>query len=125
MPMPIKSMMRRWNGPMGSRSRRLPEFTDVICSLPFDLSCPVKGAAGLVAGLSANCSVQSSLGRRVAVPVEGLIVGRDHHALGVEMVVEALGAEFAPHPGIIDAAPGRGRVEPVMVVDPDDAGLDG
>ena len=41
------------------------------------------------------------------------------------MIVKAFGAAFAPDAGIIDAAPGRCRVEPVMVVDPDDAGLDG
>src|ERR1700704_3126440 len=68
--------------------------------------------------------IQSSLRGRVAVPVERLVMGRDHHALGVEMVVKALGAEFAAHAGIVDATPGRGRIEPVMVVDPDDAGLD-
>jgi hypothetical protein len=34
-PMPISSMMRRWNGPIGSRSRRLPALTDVdIYALP-------------------------------------------------------------------------------------------
>src|SRR5258705_8696013 len=68
--------------------------------------------------------IQSSLVGRVAVPVERLVMGRDHHALGVEMIVKAFGAAFAPDAGIIDAAPRRGRVEPVMVVDPDDAGLD-
>ena len=71
------------------------------------------------------CSVQSSLACRVAIPVERLVVGRDHHALGVEVVVETLGAELAADAGVVDAAPGRGRVEPVMIVDPDDAGLDG
>jgi hypothetical protein len=40
--------------------------------------------------------VQPPLRRRVAVPVERLIVRRHHHALGVEMVVETLRAEFAP-----------------------------
>ena len=40
------------------------------------------------------------------------------------MIVETFGAELAADAGIIDAAPGRGRVEPVMIVDPDDAGLD-
>ena len=68
--------------------------------------------------------VQSSLRRRVAVPVERLVVGRDHHALGVEMIVEAFGAELAPDAGVIDAAPGRGRVEAVVIVDPDNAGPD-
>jgi hypothetical protein len=29
-------MMRRWKGPIGSRSRRLPAFTDIdMYSLPF------------------------------------------------------------------------------------------
>src|SRR5579862_2689675 len=37
MPMPTSSMMRRWNGPIGSRSSRLPELTDVMCCLPCDL----------------------------------------------------------------------------------------
>ena len=41
------------------------------------------------------------------------------------MIVKAFGAAFAADAGIVDAAPGRGRVEAVMVVDPDDAGLDG
>ncbi len=41
------------------------------------------------------------------------------------MIVEAFGAELAPDAGVIDAAPGRGRVEAVVIVDPDDAGLDG
>src|SRR5262245_12612831 len=67
--------------------------------------------------------VQSLLVGRVAVPVERLLVGRDHHALGVEVIVEAFSAAFAADAGIIDAAPGRGRVEPVVIVDPDDAGL--
>src|SRR5258705_9921217 len=69
-------------------------------------------------------SVQSPLGRRVAVPVEGLVACGDHHALGIEMVVKAFGAELAPDAGVIDPAPGRGRIEAVMIVDPDDAGLD-
>src|ERR1700676_3255140 len=69
-------------------------------------------------------SAAAPLGRRVAVPVERLIVRCDHHALDAEMVVETLGAEFAPDAGIVNAAPGRGRIETVMVVDPDDAGLD-
>src|SRR5450830_915420 len=51
-------------------------------------------------------------------------MGRYHHALDVEMVVETFAAELAADAGIVDAAPGRGRVEAVMVVDPDDAGLD-
>src|ERR1700740_3399751 len=68
--------------------------------------------------------VQSFLARRLAVPVEWLVMGRDHHALDVEMVVETFGAELAADAGIIDAAPGRGRIEPVVIVDPDDAGLD-
>jgi hypothetical protein len=33
------------------------------------------------------------------------------------MVVEAFGAAFAADAGIVDAAPGRGRVEPMMIVD--------
>src|ERR1700691_2663055 len=74
---------------------------------------------------SFRASVQPALRRRVAVPVERLVMRRDHHALGVEMIVKAFGAEFAADAGIVDAAPGRGRIEPVMVVDPDDAGLDG
>src|ERR1700694_6119171 len=88
----------------------------------------VDATAGLLVDLMqprAIRLVQSSLGRRVAVPVERLIAGGDHHALGVEMVVEAFGAEFAPDAGVVDAAPGRGRIETVMIVDPDDAGLDG
>src|SRR5260370_27718400 len=68
--------------------------------------------------------VQSSLRRRVAVPVDRLVMRRDHHALGVEMIIETFSAELAPDAAVIDAAPGRGRVEPVMIVDPDDAGLD-
>ena len=69
--------------------------------------------------------VQALLVGRVAIPVERLLVGRDHHALGVEVVVEALGAAFAADAGIVDATPGRSRVETVVIVDPDDAGLDG
>src|SRR3954452_7749261 len=76
--------------------------------------------------LAACCwLVQSSLVCRVAIPVERLVVRRDHHALGVEVIVENLAAALAPDAGIVDAAPRRGRVEAVMVVDPDDAGLDG
>src|SRR6266436_1422839 len=78
-------------------------------------------------GHRARCtvaSVQSPLGRRVAVPVEGLVACGDHHALGIEMVVKAFGAELAPDAGVIDPAPRRGRIEAVMIVDPDDAGLD-
>src|SRR5258708_36202888 len=68
--------------------------------------------------------VQLSLRRRVAVPVERLVMRRDQHALGVEMIIETFSAELAPDAAVIDAAPGRGRVEAVMIVDPDDAGLD-
>src|SRR5260221_12904735 len=69
--------------------------------------------------------VQSSLRRRVAIPVERLIMRRDHHALGVEMIIETFSAELAPDAAVIDAAPGRGRVEAVMIVDPADPGPDG
>src|ERR1700738_2380725 len=72
-----------------------------------------------------NWLVQSPLVRRVAVPVEWLVACCDHHALGIEMIVETFGAAFAADAAVTDAAPGRGRVEAVMVVDPDDAGLDG
>src|SRR5262245_62743519 len=48
----------------------------------------------------------------------------DHHALDVEMVVKTLDAAFAANAGIINAAPGRGRVKAMVIVDPDDAGLD-
>src|SRR5215470_4825348 len=41
------------------------------------------------------------------------------------MVVEAFGAELAPDAAVIDAAPRRGRIKPMMIIDPDDAGLDG
>src|ERR1700740_409845 len=67
--------------------------------------------------------VQPALRGRVAVPVEWLVVGRDHHALDVDMIVEAFGAEFTADAGIVDAAPGRGGIEAMMIVDPDDAGL--
>src|SRR5258708_5701253 len=70
-------------------------------------------------------SIQSSLRRRVTVPVERLVMGSNHHALGVEVVIKTFGAELAPDAGVVDAAPGRGRVEAVVIVDPDDAGLDG
>src|SRR5882757_3396429 len=125
-PMPIRNMMRRWKGPIGSRSRRLPAFTDVdMCSLPFFV-CSLLRPAVFSERFAACCLlVQSSLVRRVAIPVERLVVRRDHHALGVEMVVKAFGAAFAADAGIIDAAPGRGRIKAVMIVDPDDAGLDG
>src|SRR3954471_9155414 len=69
--------------------------------------------------------VESTLARRVSIPVEGLIVGSHHHALDIEVVVEAFGAKFAPDAAIADAAPGRGRIEPVMIVNPNDTGLDG
>src|ERR1700722_14120665 len=65
-------------------------------------------------------SVQAPLSRRVLVPVERRVAGRDHHALDVEVIVETFGAAFAADTGIADAAPGRGRVEPVLIVDPDD-----
>src|SRR5581483_2748665 len=69
-------------------------------------------------------SIQSPLSGRVAVPVEWCIMGRNHDALDVEMIVETLRAAFAPDAGIANAAPGRGRIEPVMIVDPDDSALD-
>src|SRR6185503_16040217 len=124
-PMPIRNMMRRWNGPIGSRSRRLPAFTDVdMYSLP--CVCSLRSHAVFSERFAAYCLlVQSSLVRRVAIPVERLVVRRDHHALGVEMIVETFSSALAADAGIVDAAPGRGRVEAVMVVDPDDAGLDG
>src|SRR6185295_7770108 len=105
-PMPIRNMMRRWNGPIGSRSRRLPAFTDVdMYSLPF-FRLFVDAACRFSERFAACCLlVQSSLVCRVAIPVERLVVGRDHHALGVEMIVKAFGAAFAPDAGIIDAAP--------------------
>src|SRR5207302_72597 len=40
------------------------------------------------------------------------------------MVVETFCAELAPDAGIADAAPGRGGIEAVMIVDPDDAAFD-
>src|SRR6202012_3739329 len=79
--------------------------------------------AGLCGRRGFFCSVQLPLTRRVAVPVERRVIGGDHHALDVEMIVEAFGAAFAPDAGIADAAPGRSRIEPVMIVDPDDAAL--
>src|ERR1700748_3786490 len=132
MPMPIKSMRRRWNGPTGSRSRRLPALTDVAIGVsPFTLSSLSERRPGLLADpvqpvrFCLDVSVQSPLRCRVAVPVEWLVVGRNHHALGVEMIVETLGAAFASDAGVVDATPGRCRIEAVMIVDPDDAGLDG
>src|ERR1700733_3687810 len=68
--------------------------------------------------------VQAALRCRVLVPVERALLGRHHDALDLEMVVEALDAAFPADAAVADAAPGRGRIEPVMVVDPDDAGLD-
>src|SRR6185437_14879778 len=62
--------------------------------------------------------------RRVAIPVERYRIRRDHHAFDVEVVVETFAAEFAPDPGIVNAAPGRSRIESVVIVDPDDAGFD-
>jgi hypothetical protein len=38
-------------------------------------------------------------------------------------MIERLLAEFTAGAGILDAAPGRRRVDPMMVVDPDDAGF--
>src|SRR5258705_9124857 len=70
------------------------------------------------------CSVQASLACRFAIPVERLVVRCDHHALGVEMIVKAFGAAFAADAGIIDAPPRPCRFEAIVVVDPDDAGLD-
>src|SRR5690348_8598264 len=95
--MPIRNMMRRWNGPIGSRSRRLPAFTDVDMNRsPFTVCSLMPPAA--FSGRFAGCCwlVQSSLVRRVAIPVERLVVRRDHHALGVEMIVETFGAALAP-----------------------------
>src|ERR1044072_9253049 len=125
-PMPIRNMMRRWKGPIGNRSRRLPVFTDVdICSPP-SFDCSLLRPAVFSERFAAYCLlVQSSLVRRVAIPVERLVVRRDHHALGVEMIVETFGAALVPSALIVAAAPGRGRVGAMMVVDPDDAGLDG
>src|SRR5258705_4787679 len=122
--MPIRAMMRRWSGPIGSRSRRLPVLTDV--AIRVSPLCFFGYGAGL---LWTRCrlamrSVQSSLGCRVAIPVERLVVGRDHDALGVEVIVKTFGAELAADAGIIDAAPGGGRIEAMVIVDPDDAGLD-
>src|SRR5262245_38107429 len=73
------------------------------------------------AGFPDHALIQPPLSGRVTVPVEWRVAGRDHHALDVEMVVKALGAAFAADAGIADAAPGRGRIESVMIVDPDDA----
>src|SRR5579859_6345206 len=80
--------------------------------------------AGLHSRRCLLCSVQSPLAGRVAVPVERRVIGGDHHALDVEMIVETFGAAFASDPGIADTAPGRSRIEPVMIVDPDDAAFD-
>ena len=43
-----------------------------------------------------NGLIQSPLSRRVAVPVERMVACGDHHALGIEMIVKAFGAELAP-----------------------------
>src|SRR5271168_2770356 len=113
-PMPIRIRMRRWNGPIGSRSSRPPALTDVaMCAFPL-IVCSLKMAAGLVlapasagyCGLNSIGSIQAPLRCGVAVPIERLIVGRDHHALGVEMIVKTFGAAFAADAGIVDAAPG-------------------
>src|SRR2546429_9264141 len=121
--MPVRAMMGGWNGPIGSRSRRLPVLTDVAMRVSPLLFFGY--GAGL---LWTRCrlamrSVQSSLGCRVAIPVERLVVGRDHHALGVEVIVKTFAAELAADAGIIDAAPGRGRIEAMMIVDPANARL--
>src|SRR2546430_11079196 len=122
--MPIRAMMRRWNGPIGSRSRRLPALTDVAIRVFPLLFSRLRRRSSMDAVSPCYALVQSSLGCRVAIPVERLIVGRDHHALGVEVIVKTFGAELAADAGIIDAAPGRGRIEAMMIVDPDNAGLD-
>ena len=89
----------------GSRSRRAAAFVDMMRvsllllvtapGLPWTRCQPLACFSSIVAGC------------RVAIPVERLVVGRDHHALGVEMIVEAFGAALAADAGIVDAAPGR------------------
>src|SRR4051794_5152176 len=66
-------------------------------------------------------SVEPLLSRRVPVPVERPAVGIDHHRLHVEVLVEGLGAELAADSGVLHAAPGKGGIEAVMVVHPDDS----
>src|SRR3954467_13209893 len=58
---------------------------------------------------------------RVPVPVERAAVGIDHHRLHVEVLVEGLGAELAADSGVLHAPPGKGGIEAVMVVHPDDS----
>src|ERR1700722_4924408 len=68
-------------------------------------------------------SVQTQIPHFRFEPVEGFVAFVHHDGLGVEIVVERLLTEFATGAGILDAAPWRGRIDPMMVVDPDDASL--
>src|SRR3954447_3379880 len=66
-------------------------------------------------------SVEPLLSRRVPVPVERAAVGIDHHRLHVEVLVEGLDAKLAADSGVLHAAPGKGGIEAMMVVHPDDS----
>src|SRR6266849_8601579 len=69
MPVPISSMMRRWNLEMGSRSRRAPESAVTVSSL-FPLE---QGQATLRQGVDGEA----------AVLVEGVLLGVEKKAFAV------------------------------------------
>ncbi len=59
----------------------------------------------------------------VRIPVERTVVGRNHHAFYVEVVVEAFRSEFPADPAFTHTTPRGGGVESMVVVDPDYAGF--
>src|ERR1700722_16638775 len=68
-------------------------------------------------------SVQTQIAHFRFEPVEGFIALVDHDRLCIKVMVERFLAELASGTGILDATPWRRRVDPVMIVDPDDAGF--
>src|SRR5262245_57703335 len=69
-------------------------------------------------------SVQAQVAHLRLEPVEALRALVHHYCLGMEVVVEGLLTKLPTDAGILHAAPGRGNVHTVVVVDPDDAGLE-
>ena len=62
--------------------------------------------------------------RLFRVPVHIVLGGTNSYALDLRELVVGLPAALAAHPGVLHPPPGRGGVEPVVVVDPHHPGLD-
>src|SRR5258707_4544094 len=57
----------------------------------------------------------------VRIPVDGFAAYIDRHRARLAELIERFNARFSPHAAVLETAPRRRRVEPVVIVDPDHA----